>query len=76
LKGEGLKKQAGCAMLEPPSKYGTKEHNPMRSEEIIIRLFCMVDDKLVHVNKRSNAHLYPSEIVTIGILFTFKGVHY
>ena len=48
----------------------------MRTEEIIIRLFCMVDDKLAHVNKRSNAHLYPSEIVTIGILFTLKGVHY
>lgn len=48
----------------------------MRTEEMIIRLFCMVDDKLAHVNKRSNAHLYPSEIVTIGILFTLKGVHY
>ena len=48
----------------------------MRTEEIIIRLFCMVDDKLAHVNKRKNAHLYPSEIVTIGILFALKGVHY
>ncbi len=48
----------------------------MRTEEIIIRLFCMVDDKLAHVNKRKNANLYPSEIVTIGILFTLKGVHY
>jgi hypothetical protein len=48
----------------------------MRSEEIIIRLFCMVDDKLAHVNKRRNAQLYPSEIVTIGILFSLKGVHY
>ena len=48
----------------------------MRSEEIIIRLFCMVDDKLAHVNKRKNAHLYPSEIVTIGILFALKGGHF
>ncbi len=48
----------------------------MRTEEIIIRLFCMVDDKLAPVNKRKNANLYPSEIVTIGILFTLKGVHY
>ena len=47
----------------------------MRTEEIIIRLFCMVDDKLVHVNKRANANLFSSEIVTIGILFTLKGVH-
>ena len=48
----------------------------MRTEEIIIRLFCMVDDKLAHVNKRKNAHLYPSEIITIGMLFALKGVHY
>ncbi len=48
----------------------------MRTEDIIIRLFCMVDDKLAHVNKRKNANSYPSEIVTIGILFTLKGVHY
>ena len=48
----------------------------MRPEDIIIRLFCMVDDKLAKVNKRSNAHLYPSQIVTIGILFTLKGVPY
>ena len=34
------------------------EHNPMRTEEIIIRLFCMVDDKLVNVNKRANAYLF------------------
>jgi hypothetical protein len=32
----------------------------MRTEDIIIRLFCMVDEKLGHVNKRSNAHLYRS----------------
>ena len=48
----------------------------MRTEEIILRLFCMVDDKLAHVNKRKNANLYPSEIVTIGLLFSLKGVHY
>ena len=75
-RGEGLKKQAGYAMLEPTPTSGTKEHHPMRSEEIIIRLFCMVDDKLAHVNKRRNASLYPSEIVTISILFALKGVHY
>jgi hypothetical protein len=45
----------------------------MPTDEIIIRLFCMVDDELGHVNKRSDAHLYPSEIVTIGLLFTLKG---
>lgn len=48
----------------------------MRTEEIIIRLFCMVDDKLGPVTKRQNANLCASEIVTIGILFCLKGVHY
>ena len=45
----------------------------MPTDEIIIRLFCMVDDQLGHVNKRSDAHLYASEIVTIGLLFSLKG---
>jgi hypothetical protein len=43
------------------------------TDEIIIRLFCMVDDEMGRVNKRSDAHLYPSEIVTIGLLFSLKG---
>jgi hypothetical protein len=47
----------------------------MRTEDIILRLFCRVDDKLAPVKKRKHANLYPREIVTIGILFTLKGVH-
>ncbi|MFL5654948.1 MAG: hypothetical protein ACJ8CB_12345 [Ktedonobacteraceae bacterium] len=46
----------------------------MPTDEIIIRLFCMVDDQLGRVNKRSDAHLYPSEIVTIGLLFNLSGI--
>jgi hypothetical protein len=45
----------------------------MSTDEIIIRLFCMVDDQLGPVNKRSDAHLYSSEIVTIGLLSALKG---
>jgi hypothetical protein len=51
----------------------TSQEDGMPTDEIIIRLFCMVDDQLGHVNKRSDAHLYPSEIVTIGLLFSLKG---
>jgi hypothetical protein len=36
----------------------------------------MVDDKLAHVKKRANAKLHPSEIVTIKMLFAFKGGHF
>src|SRR2546423_2761471 len=35
---------------------------------IRINAVCMVDDKLVHVNKGANAKVYPGEIGTIGIL--------
>jgi hypothetical protein len=45
----------------------------MPTDELIIRLFCMVDDTLAFVNKRSDAHLYSSEIITIGLLLTLKG---
>jgi len=37
----------------------------MSTEEIIIRLFCSVDDLIGPVKKRSDAHLHDSEIVTI-----------
>src|SRR5437899_10712151 len=45
----------------------------MPTDEIIIRLFYMVDNQIADVNKRSDAHLYPSEVVTIGLLFALKG---
>ncbi len=48
----------------------------MPTEEIIIRVFIIVDDKLVDVKKRSDALLYPSEIVTIGLIFSLKGGKY
>jgi hypothetical protein len=53
------------------------QEDRMPTDEIIIRLFCIVDDGLEHVNpgeltKRMDAHLYPSEIVTIGLLFALK----
>jgi hypothetical protein len=44
----------------------------MPTNENIIRLFCMVDDQLGNVNKRLDAHMCPSEIVTIGLLFALK----
>ena len=45
----------------------------MSTEDIIIRLFLIVDDRISSVKKRSDANLYPSEIVTIGLLFALKG---
>ena len=48
----------------------------MSTEEVIIRLFCMVDDRLGTVKKRADANLYDSEIVTIGMLFSLRGGQY
>lgn len=48
----------------------------MSTEEIIIRLFCIVADKLDDVKPHRNANLHPSEIVTIGLLYALKGNGY
>lgn len=48
----------------------------MSTEEIIIRLFCMVDDRIGPVNKRSDAKLHDSEIVTIALIFSLRGGQY
>lgn len=46
----------------------------MTTEEFIITLFCRIDDALQDVEKDKRAHLYPSELVTLAILFAIKGV--
>jgi hypothetical protein len=45
----------------------------MTTEDIIIHIFCPVDDEMKTVEKVAQADLYPSEGVTIGILFALKG---
>ena len=46
----------------------------MSTVDFITELFCGVDEAMRDVPKHSQAHLYPSEIVTLGILFAMKGV--
>lgn len=48
----------------------------MTTEDIIIQIFCLVDDQMKDVPKHSQAKLYPSEVVTIGLLFALKGGHF
>ncbi len=45
----------------------------MTTEDIIIHIFCAVDDAIGKVEKVPQAKLYPSEVVTIGVLFALKG---
>jgi len=44
------------------------------TEDFIIALFIRIDDVMKGIHKHSQAKLYPSEIVTLGILFSPKGV--
>lgn len=48
----------------------------MPTDEIIIRLFLIVDERLGNIKKRSDAKLYASEIVTIGLVFALRGGRY
>jgi hypothetical protein len=52
------------------------EENPMTTEDIILHIFCFVDDSLPDLRRHSQARLYPSELVTIGILFALKGAFF
>ena len=45
----------------------------MATEDFLIWLFCLVDDRLGGRPKHPQAQLWPSELVTIGLLFALKG---
>ena len=45
----------------------------MATDDFVIRLFCLVDDRLGCRQKHPQAQLWPSELVTIGLLFVLKG---
>lgn len=46
----------------------------MTTVDFIIALFCRVDEEMRSVPKHPQAHLYPSEVVTLALLFALKGV--
>jgi hypothetical protein len=48
----------------------------MTTIDIIISVFCLVDDRMEEVPKHPQAKLYPSELVAIGLLFALKGDHF
>lgn len=48
----------------------------MTTQDFITELFCRVDDAMHHLHqvpKHPQAALYPSEVVTLGLLFALKG---
>ncbi len=46
----------------------------MSTIDFITELFCRIDDKMTDVKKHTQASLNPSEVVTIALLFSLKGV--
>src|SRR5678815_3504510 len=46
----------------------------MTTEELITALFYEVDEPLHTIPKHPEAHLWPSEVVTLGLLHALKGV--
>ena len=48
----------------------------MPTDEVIIGVFCMIDAELGPVKKHVQAKLYPSEVVTLMLLFAMNGGHY
>lgn len=46
----------------------------MPTVDFIIALFCRVDDEMKAVAKHPQANLWPSEVVTLALLFALKGV--
>jgi len=47
----------------------------MTTEDIILYIFYLVATSLPAIPRHAQAKLYPSELVTIGILFALKGGH-
>jgi hypothetical protein len=45
----------------------------MTTEELIIQIFCQVDDAPGPMPKHSQSRLYPGELVTMSLLFALKG---
>src|ERR1700690_764551 len=45
----------------------------MTTEMIMYHIFYQVDNQMLEVTKHPQAKLYPSELVTIGVLFALKG---
>jgi hypothetical protein len=46
----------------------------MTTDDFIIDLFCRIDDKMKNMPNHSQSAFLPSELVTMGMLFSIKGV--
>ena len=56
-----------------PTKMQEKGRHLMTTVDFITALFCQVDDQIGHMPKHRQAKLYPSEVVTLALLYALKG---
>src|SRR5215471_18027423 len=64
-------------LLQAGRKHATlpgAEESMTTTTELITALFCQVDDHLAGLPKHPEAHLWPNEVVTLGLLHALKGV--
>jgi len=45
----------------------------MTTVDFITELFCRIDDEMKEISKHPQSRFFPSEIVTLGVLFALKG---
>ncbi|MHB8628012.1 MAG: hypothetical protein ACYDBJ_14485 [Aggregatilineales bacterium] len=48
----------------------------MTTEDLIRAIFCEIDGRMLGIAKHPQAKLWPSELVTIGVLAALKGGHF
>lgn len=53
-----------------------ERRNLMTTGYIFLYIFCITDDSFLDIAKHPQSKLYPSELVTIGILFCLKGSYF
>jgi len=53
-----------------------REEYPMTTDDIILHIFYQIATTMPNMPRHSQAKLYPSELVTIGVLFALKGGYF
>src|SRR5215510_13246700 len=54
--------------------YTAEGRQHMTTEDFISELFYRIDETMIDIPKHPLSNLWPSEIVTLGVLFALKGV--
>jgi hypothetical protein len=73
-RADGIAKSTTVLYAEIATPFAQEDGMP--TDEILIRLFLIVDEQIGNIKKRSDANLYASEIVTLGLFFSLKGGRY